>query len=473
MVLIKNFDALIQNARSPLVAEARRTVLTLLEAAISSVDPRSLIKNRVTLKEQRLCIGDLSLNLEEYDRILVSGAGKASGAMAEALEETLGQRIDAGLVNVPEGTAANFKTKTVKLQEAGHPIPNEEGLKGAAKIASLLENLSERTLVIFLLSGGGSALLPLPKQGVSLAEKKTTTDLLLRCGATIEEVNAVRKHISALKGGQLAVRTYPATLISLILSDIVCDPLPSIASGPTVPDPTTYADAIEVLQRYNVWEHIPHSVKKLLTGGQEGNVLENPKPNDPRFKRVHNILLGNNRFALDAAQKKASALGLSPLVLCSFIEGEARQVGTVFAGLAREMQVQGCHVSEHKAILAGGETTVTVKGNGRGGRNQELALSASLRLRDLEGIALASAGTDGIDGLSSAAGAIVDGFTIERALKLKMNPFTYLANNDSHSFFASLGDGIITGPTGTNVNDIMIIVNLKGTDKTHRLSTSK
>ena len=473
MALIRNFDALVQNARSPLVSEARRAVLTLVEAAIASVDPRSLIRNRLKLDGQRLRIDDISLNLGKYDRILVAGAGKASGAMAEALEEALGQRIEAGRVNVPERTAANFKTKTIELQEAGHPTPNEEGLRGAAKIASFLENLSERTLVIFLLSGGGSALLPLPRQGISLSEKKTTTDLLLRCGATIEEVNAVRKHISALKGGQLAVRVYPATLVSLILSDIVCDPLPSIASGPTVPDPTTYAEAIEILQRYNVWEQTPQAVKRLLTSGQEGNVPETPKPGDPRFKHVHNVLLGNNRFALDAAQEKASTLGLSPLVLCSFIEGEARQVGTVFAGLAREMQVQGCHVSEHQALLAGGETTVTVMGKGRGGRNQELALSAALRLRDLEGIALASVGTDGIDGLSSAAGAIVDGFTVERALKLKMNPFTYLANNDSHSFFSALGDGIITGPTGTNVNDIMIIVNLKGDRRGMSLSTSK
>ena len=462
LTVIKNFDSLVQNASSPLAADARRTVLTLLEEAISSVDPRSLIRNHVRLKGQRLYIGDISFDLTEYERIMVAGSGKASGAMAEALEETLGRRIDTGLVNVPKGTAANFKTKIVRLQEAGHPIPDESGLRGAEKIASLLENLNVHTLVIFLLSGGGSALLPLPKRGVSLSEKKTTTDLLLRCGATIEEVNAVRKHISALKGGQLAVRTYPATLVCLLLSDIVCDPLPSIASGPTVPDPTTYEQAVEILQRYNVWEQTPEAVRKLLTSGLQGKIPETPKPGDTRFKHVHNILLGNNRVALDAAQRKAHSLGLSPLILCSFIEGEARQVGTIFAGLAREMQVEGCQVSNHEVLLAGGETTVTVTGNGRGGRNQELALSASLRLRDLDGVALASVGTDGIDGLSDAAGAIVDGSTIGRALELKMNPFVYLANNDSHSFFSVLNDGIITGPTGTNVNDIMIIANLKG-----------
>jgi len=460
LAIIKNFDELTHNAKTLACAEARRAVLTLVEAAIAAVDPRALIRNRVNLKGQILEAGGLHFDLSNFERILVAGAGKASGAMAEALEERLGDRIDAGLVNVPKGTTHNFHTTKIRLQEAGHPIPDEGGLEGARGITKLLQGLDERALVVFLLSGGGSALLPLPQEGISLAEKKATTDLLLRCGATIEEVNTVRKHISAVKGGQLAARVYPATLLCLILSDIVGDPIASIASGPTAPDPTTYREALDILRRYGIWNKTPLSVRMWLERGLEGAVPETPKRGDPRFERIHNVVLGNNRVALDAAEKKASSMGLKPIILSSFIEGEARHVGTMFAGLAREMQVHGTQLSGYDAIIAGGETTVTVTGKGRGGRNQELVLSASRRLRGTDGIALASVGTDGVDGLSDYAGAVVDGSTLDRGNEKKLNPLTYLANNDSHNFFAALGDGILTGPTGTNVNDIMILVNM-------------
>jgi len=466
MPKIKNLDSLVKNASTPLTAEARRIALTLADAAISSVDPRRLILERIVLAGQTLSIQDFTLSLADYDRVIVVGAGKASSAMAEALECTLGSYIETGLVNVPRGTAASCKTKKIELQEASHPIPDEDGMRGAQRILALLENLNPRTLVIVLLSGGGSALLPMPKRGISLLDKRTTTDLLLRCGATIEELNAVRKHISALKGGQLAARAYPATLISLILSDVVGDNLPSIASGPTVPDPTTYSQAIDILSRYAVWDKTPEEVRRLLSKGQRGDIPETPKPGDYRFANVHNVLVGSNRVALDAALRKAESMNLSPLILSSFIEGEARQVGTVFAGLAKEMQVEGSPISRYEVLLAGGETTVTVIGKGRGGRNQELALSTCVRLQGMDHLALVSIGTDGIDGLSDAAGAVVDGFTASRAAELRMNPLTYLANNDSSSFFSALGDCVFTGPTGTNVNDIIVLVNLKPKDQT-------
>jgi glycerate-2-kinase len=459
--MIKNFGALVRNARSNDCAEARRIALTLVEAAIASVDPRSLILGSVRVEGGSLRIGGVKFELEKYGRIVVAGAGKASGAMAEALEHVLGDRIDVGLVNVPKGTGDSFRTRKIRLQEAGHPIPDEDGLRGAVEIVDALRGLDERTLIVFLLSGGGSALFPLPKEGVSLSEKKATTDLLLRCGATIEEINAVRKHISAVKGGQLAANAYPATLVCVILSDIVGDPVPSIASGPTSPDPTTYTQAVEILKRYGVWDKTPLSVRTLLEAGVEGRIPETPKPGDRRFERVYNLVLGNNRCALNAAADKAKAMGLSPLVLSSFIEGEARHVGTVFAGLAREMLAEASYLSKYNVLIAGGETTVTVTGRGRGGRNQELALSASLRLRNMDGVALVSVGTDGIDGLSDAAGAVVDGHTVERAGELGMNPLMYLANNDSNSFFSVLGDEVLTGPTGTNVNDVILIVNVK------------
>ncbi|MCJ7635804.1 glycerate kinase [Candidatus Bathyarchaeota archaeon] len=461
LTIIRNFKELVRNAKTPASAEARRVALTLVEEAISAVDPRSIIKNRINLKNQILDVANHPFDLSKFERVIVVGAGKASGAMAEALEEKLGEKIDTGLVSVSSGTANAFHTRRISLQEARHPIPDEAGLKGALRIMQVLQGLSEKTLVIFLLSGGGSALLPLPKEGISIDEKKATTDLLLRCGASIEEVNTVRKHISAVKGGQLAAHAYPATVLGLILSDIVGDPIASIGSAPTVLDPTTYEVAIDILRHYGIWNEVPPSVKTCLERGLEGAIPETPKPGDARFSKVYNIVIGNNRVALNAAEKKAISMGLRTLVLSSFIEGEAHHVGTVFAGLAREMQFPATQLSNFDAIIAGGETTVTVAGHGRGGRNQELALGASLRLSGLNGIALVSVGTDGVDGLSDYAGAIVDGSTANRANQKKLNPLTYLTNNDSYGFFSALNDGIMTGPTGTNVNDIMFLVSIK------------
>jgi len=418
------------------------------------------VKSGVQLKGSVLKVGSISVDLEEYDRVFVVGAGKASGAMAEAVEEILGDRIIDGLVNVQKGTAQSFRTKRIRLNEAGHPIPDEGGLKGARNITKLLADVKESDLVISLISGGGSALLPLPVDNITLAEKQDVTNSLLRCGATIDEVNIVRKHVSGIKGGRLARHTYPATLICLLISDVVGDPLPSIASGPTVPDPSTYSDAIGILKRYDVWESLPQAIRQHLNRGLEGKAPESPKPGDPHFKKVHNIILGSNRIALKAAGAKAMELALTPTTLSSFVEGEARHVGTVIASLARETAVSESFLRRPIAVLMGGETTVAVTGSGRGGRNQELVLSASLRINGLEGVAIASAGTDGLDGSTDAAGAIVDGSTARRAQEEGMNPVDYLDNNDSYHFFRDLEDLIITGPTGTNVNDVMILVSL-------------
>lgn len=458
--IVKNFDELVGSGLSPSTVEARRVALNLIQEAVRVVDPRNLIKNNITLRGKLLRIADQVHDLSLYDRLIVVGAGKASGAMAEALEEKLGERIDCGLVNVPLGTAYTLHTQFIELQEAQHPIPDQGGLTGAIKITKILQKLNEKTLVIVLISGGGSALLPLPQEGITLAEKKATTDLLLKSGAAIEEMNTVRKHISAIKGGQLAALAYPATVISLILSDIVGDPLTSIASGPTVPDPTTYKEAVEILERYSVWNEISQSVRNCLREGLDGTRNETPKPGDIRFEKVQNIVIGNNRIALNCAAKKARSMGLKTLILSSFVEGEARHVGTAMAGLAREMKYSGTELSKYDVLIAGGETTVTVVGQGRGGRNQELALSASLKIDGIDGIVIVSVGSDGIDGLSNHAGAIVDGYTVKRSMEAKMNPRIYLANNDSDRFFSSIRDGIVTGLTGTNVNDIMLLVNV-------------
>jgi glycerate 2-kinase len=458
--LIKNNREIVNNSSNELNVEARKAALLLLESAVSAVDPRKLLRSRVKLHKNTLKIDDLQLNLEDYRRIIVVGGGKASGAMAESLEEILGPRIDAGLINIPEGSTHQLKGQTIELNEAGHPIPTEQGRRGANRIFDLLKTVDESTLVIFLLSGGGSALLPLPPQGITLDEKRSVTNLLLKCGANINEINVVRKHVSRIKGGRLAVASYPATLLCLILSDVIGDPLSSIASGPTVPDPSTYSDAIHVLKRYGIWEETPQAIRLFLEGGLKGSHEESPKPGDPRFAKVQNIVLGNNAVALEAAAKQAKEMGFNPLLLSSYISGEARHVGTVFASIARELMVRDKPVSKPAVILAGGETTVTVTGTGRGGRNGELALNASFGLEGLEGVALASVGTDGIDGVSDSAGAIVDGLTIERAKDMGLNPLDFLRNNDSHNFFTQLKDLIYTGPTGTNVNDVLIVVGL-------------
>lgn len=461
MQIIKNIQEIIKNAENESDARAREAALIILESAISAVDPRNLVRKKIRLEGHRLEVKGLHLDLNDYERILVVGGGKASGRIAEALEETLGNHIDSGILNVSRGTAKNFRTKIIELNEAGHPIPDEGGLKGVEKIIELLKGVNKRTLVICIISGGGSALLPYPQRSISLEEKQKVTSLLLKCGATIEEINIVRKHISGIKGGRLAALAYPATLLCLILSDVVGDPLPSIASGPTVPDPSTFAEAVEILKRYGVWEETPSSVRKYLNDGLANKNIESPKPGDIRLSRVHNIILGNNRVALEAAELKAKDLDFNSLILSSYIEGEARHVGTVFAALAREMVVNDHPIAKPGTLLAGGETTVTVIGSGRGGRNQELVLSAAIRLANLRGVALASIGTDGLDGSSDAAGAIVDGSTLKRAADRGMEPMSYLKNNDSYHFFKGLGDHIFTDPTGTNVNDVTVLVTLE------------
>ncbi|MDQ1280597.1 MAG: glycerate 2-kinase [Thermoproteota archaeon] len=463
--VIRNFEKIIENGANKLDAEARKVALLTLESALSAVNPRNLVSEKVRFEGNVLEVGGFRLNLDDYSRILVVGGGKASGRMAEALEEKIGKRIEAGILNILKGTSNEYKTGIIELNEASHPIPDEGGLRGVEKIKKLLSTVDKKTLVVCLISGGGSAILPSPQRGISLEEKQQTTSLLLKSGATIDEINVIRKHISAIKGGRLAAMAYPATLLCLLLSDVVGDPLPTIASGPTVPDPSTFQDSIEVLKRYDIWQEVPETVRRYLTGGVEGINPESPKPGDPCFSKVHNIILGNNRVALEAAEKKAVELGLNHLIISSYIEGEARHIGTVFAAIAKEINTADRPLARSGIVLAGGETTVTVSGSGKGGRNQEIALSASLRLDNLRGVALASIGTDGLDGSSDAAGAIIDGSTLKRALEAGIDPRRYLGENDSYHFFKALNDTILTGPTGTNVNDIIVLVNLKGGKK--------
>jgi hydroxypyruvate reductase len=428
----------------------------IFRQAVWAADPSRIISSHVCLRKNVLRVGKRVYSLSRFERIFVSGAGKASAAMAANLERILGSRITAGTVNVKYGHGQ--KLKYIRIQEAGHPVPDENGLKGTQEIVRLLSNLTERDLVIFLISGGGSALLPSPPLGISLAEKQEVTDLLLGCGATIQEINTLRKHLSLLKGGGLARLVYPATLIALILSDVIGDPLDAIASGPTAPDSTTFDDCAKILDRYELWEKIPPSLAQHIREGVRGKRKETLKERDPAFEKVYNLIVGNNLLAMKAAQKKARTLGYRPLTLSSLIEGETREVAKVHAAVAKEVLLSGNPIPSPACLLSGGETTVTLKGKGKGGRNQEFALAAALEIADWEEIVVLSAGTDGTDGPTDAAGALADGKTCQRAKAMGLDPFASLKENDSYPFFEKLGDLLITGPTGTNVMDLRIML---------------
>jgi glycerate 2-kinase len=360
------------------------------------------------------------------------------------------------LINVKYGHSQRLKR--VRIQEAGHPLPDEKGLEGAKEMVKMLSHLTPKDLVLFLISGGGSALLPLPVEGITLAEKQATTQQLLSCGANIQEINTLRKHLSQIKGGGLAKMVFPATLVALILSDVVGDSLDAIASGPTVPDPTTYEDCARILNKYELWGKIPPSVAAHIREGMEGKKEETLKEGAPAFAGVYNLVVGNNLLAMQAAKKAAQALGYRTLLLSSLVEGETREVAKVHAAIAKEVLLSGNPIPPPACILTGGETTVTLKGKGKGGRNQEFALAGALEIAGWEEILMMSAGTDGTDGPTDAAGAFADGKTLNRARTMGLDPWSFLKENDSYHFFEKLGDLIISGPTGTNVMDLRILL---------------
>jgi len=456
MVNIKNYEELLKNSGSSLDRKARELAVRALDAALEAVDPEIIIKSKVQMKGNALKIGDLTVNLAEFKNIFVVGGGKASGCMGEALEKLLGDRIKDGAINVPYA-GPSYQTRRIKIQRASHPIPDISGVKGAGHMLGLVSQAEENDLIICLLSGGGSSLMPQPCAGVSLRDKRRITGALLKSGATINEINTLRKHISGFKGGWLAKRAYPATVVNLILSDVVGDPLDVIASGPTVPDSTTFQDAIEILKRYGLWTKAPTSMKKVLLNGEKGLIAETPKVDDKAFTKVHNIILGSNSTASFAALNSFQNAKLHALLLSSCLEGQAKDVGTMLASVAREVVASGNPVAKPAGMVAGGETTVTVFGKGKGGRNQEIALGAALKLGRIDGVVVASLSTDGVDGPTDAAGAIADGETILRAHKLGLDPRKFLADNNSYAFFSKLDDLIMTGPTGTNVGDVSVI----------------
>jgi hydroxypyruvate reductase len=376
--------------------------------------------------------------------------------MAQAVEEILGERIKAGVINVKYGHA--LPLDIITLNEAGHPVPDEAGLKGTQEIVQLLEKSGENDLVLCLISGGGSALLPYPAEGITLDEKRQLTQILLDIGATIHEMNVLRKHVSRVKGGRLARLAYPATLVTLILSDVIGDDLDSIASGPTVPDRSTYADCLRILRRYSIQDKIPEAVHKHFEKGSQGIIEETPKAGDPAFIKTQNVIVASNSLAIQAARHKADELGYNSLVLSSSIEGETKDVALVHAAIAQEILKTGEPVSKPACVISGGETTVTIRGQGKGGRNQEFVLAAAIAISGLENVVILSGGTDGTDGPTDAAGALADGTTVSRAASQGLDAREYLRNNDSYSFFHPLGELLKTGPTFTNVMDLRLVL---------------
>jgi len=390
-----------------------------------------------------------------YERLILVGFGKAASPMARPFMDSLGEVIAGGILITKYGHGGETaKEDRVKTWEAGHPLPDENGMKGTEEIIRLLESAEEESLVVCLISGGGSALLVSPWEGIILREKQKATDLLLRAGADISELNTVRKHISRVKGGRLAEMAHPARTVSLILSDVIGDRLDVIASGPTSPDNTTYQDAMKVIERYGLKGKMPRNIIETLEKGRRGLIPETPGEGSAVLQRVENIIVGSNRKAIDAAKAHAVALGFQTSVVSTEIQGEARFIGKWLAKKAVEMKASPS--GSRTCLISGGETTVTVKGKGKGGRNMELALAFGLEINGMEGITFLSAGTDGTDGPTDAAGAFVDGNTITKAKFLGINGEEYLNNNDSYNFFKKVGGLFITGPTGTNVMDIQI-----------------
>ena len=412
----------------------RRDALAIFEAALRAADAGNAVR-----KHLRKALPDL----RGFERVYLLAVGKAAPAMAKAVSGVLGSRLDGGIVVTKHGHAS-AEVAPFDVFESAHPTPDEQGAAAAQEVEKLLAQLNARDLLICAISGGASALLPAPVAGLSLDEKKEITNRLLRAGANIHELNAVRKHLSRLKGGRLAALAYPATVVSLLLSDVIGDDPAVIGSGLTAPDPSTIDDAIGVMQKFGL--------------GLPNYATETPKPGDVAFKNTTNVIVGSNRQAIAAAAREAKRLGYRTLILSSTMQGETREVARVHAQILREATSSGNPVKPPACILSGGETTVTVRGSGKGGRNQEFALAAAVEISSLRNALILSGGTDGTDGPTDAAGAIATGDTLRRANKLGLNAEEFLSRNDSYPFFDALGDLIKTGPTGTNVMDVHLLI---------------
>lgn len=443
-MLFKNYSNLISNGSTPTLQQKRKDILAMLAAAVDAVHPSHIVKD--LFRGPRLVFPSETIDLSSFDHLYLVGFGKASAGMAQAVCDAVA--VTKGVIITNDSTATITHKQIVTII-GGHPLPTEESLQGTEKILSLLRKCNQNDCVVVVISGGGSSLFCKPR--VPLSDLQHTMNLLLRSGATIDEVNTIRKHLSLVKGGRLVEQT-KAVVISLIISDVIHDPISSIASGPTSPDPTSFSDAKEILQRYDLWEKISTTVRSVIQNGIQGRIPETLKENSPAFTRVFNFIVGNNSHACEAALKKAQALGYNATVVTTSITGEAKVVGRSLI-----QKIKNDYPEKNCVFITGGETTVMVQGDGIGGRNQELVLSCIEEIAGTD-IVLASFATDGIDGNSDAAGALADGSTYARTIEKNLNYSHFLEMNNSYVFFRTLGDVLSTGFTGTNVMDIQIVI---------------
>ncbi|WP_299978714.1 glycerate kinase [Desulfobacula sp.] len=441
-----------------LLQKMRQDAVDIFNEGLGAVDPKICVHRCCRLKNNVLKVNNKAYNLDKFERIIVLGAGKAGASMACAVEEILQDRITAGIVIVKYNHIENLKR--IAIVEAGHPVPDTNGVAGAEKLLKMARQADDKTLVICLISGGGSALMTLPAHGITLENKQKTTKILLGCGATIHEINTIRKHLSRIKGGLLAQTVYPAPMICLVLSDVVGNDLDIIASGPAVADKGTFGQCLEIIETYGIKDHLPKTVLQHFKKGSKNLIPETLKQGDPVFENVFHTTIASNINALLSAEKKARQLGYHTQILSSMIEGETTDVADVHTAIAREILATGHPLKPPACILSGGETTVTIKGKGKGkgGRNQEFALASAIRIKDLEHIVILSAGTDGTDGPTDAAGAVADHTTIQRAVALDLKPELFLEENNAYPFFDRISDLFKTGATNTNVMDLRIML---------------
>ena len=462
MSIIKNKKQLLINPRNELNRKVRSILLDSIEETLEGIDPEKLIQEKVKVKNGRLIVEGLYrkivLDLSKFSKIFLLGAGKASVKMAIGLENILGDKVTGGAIIKPDNLEVKAKPVKVNVLDGTHPIPSHKTLTSSQHLLSYKEKCDEQTLIIFLLSGGASSLLEIPIENLSLEEYNQFIKEAMKTGMNIRELNIVRKHLSKVKGGKLVRIFNPATILTIAMSDVKEDKIDTIGSGPTVPDNSTYHDAIEILKKYGIWESAPVKIKQILTMGLQGQLPETIKADEIDQNKVKWAIIANNFTATRLLKEALEKRGINAYILSANLEGEARIVGEFISRIARDQHLFIPISKKPLALIFGGETTVTVKGNGFGGRNQEVVLSSLENISGLHGVAILSVGTDGVDGNSEAAGAIADGESYERSVELGLQPKKYLERNDSYTFFKLLNDAIITGFTGTNLNDIMVVL---------------
>jgi len=431
-------------------------VIPVIEAILEAVNPQSCVVDALRIDKSMLMVNGRRYDLDDYERVFLVGFGKASISMAKGVTSVLGSRVTEGRLITKHSIEGETLDK-IKVFMGSHPVPSEKSITGAKNIIDMVGSLSDRDLVVCVISGGGSSLFSYPHDGISLEELQTLTTLLLKSGADIFEMNTIRKHLDRVKGGGLAQIIYPATLITLVLSDVIGNPLESIASGPTSPDTSTFQDCIKILSKYNLLDKTPISIMKHLQNGSAGSIKETLKPGSPILDKVNTVIVGSNLKAAEAACKTAEQLGFNSLILSTYINGEAAQTGQFLSNILKEISVSGNPVPRPACIIAGGETTVTVRGSGKGGRNQEVAAGAVRQIAGLDDVAFITFGTDGEDGPTDAAGAVITGITYQQGIDLGLSLEQALAENDTYHYFSEMNSLLITGPTGTNVNDLTLL----------------